>query len=62
MNRRGANVLSEPRAPRPPADSQETSPLLTAYQDHFHVASENIGGSAADGTALHRDEQDGKNN
>jgi hypothetical protein len=58
MNRRG--VLSEPRAPRPLVDSQETSPLLTAYQDHFHVASEG-GGSAVDGTAVHRSEQDGKN-
>ena len=57
MNRRG--VLSEPRRPSP--DNQETSPLLTAYCDHFHVASEYTGGSALDGAALHRNEQDGKN-
>ena len=57
MNRKG--VLSEPRRPSP--DSQETSPLLTAYCDHFHVASGNTGGSAVDGTALRRNEQDGKN-
>ena len=54
MIRKG--VLSEPRGPRP--DSQETSPLLTAYYDHFHT--ENTGGSAVDGAALHRDEHDGK--
>ena len=52
MNRKG--VLSESRGPR--SDSQETTPLLTAY-----CASENTGGSAVDGTALHRNEQDGKN-
>ena len=58
MNRKG--VLSEPRGPSP--DSQETSPLLTAYCDDFpgHVASANTGGSAADGTALRRNNQDGK--
>jgi hypothetical protein len=52
MNRKG--VLSDPRP-----DSQETSPLLNAYGDHFHVASvaspitENtgLGGSAVDGAA-----------
>ena len=55
MNRKG--VRSEPR----PDHSQETSPLLTAYCDHFHVVSEYTGGSAVDGTALHRHEQDGKN-
>ena len=59
MNRKG--VLSEPHGPRP--DSQETSPLLNTYSDHFHVAShsENAGGSAVDGAALRRNEQDGKN-
>jgi hypothetical protein len=62
MNTKG--VLSEPRGPRP--DSQETSPLLNAYSDDFHVASaashnENTGGSAVDGAALRRNEQDGKN-
>jgi hypothetical protein len=56
MNRKG---VSEPRGPRP--DSQETSPLLTAYCEHFHVASENTGGSAVDGAALRRNEEDGKN-
>jgi hypothetical protein len=60
MNRKGVLSESEPRAPRPLADSQETSPLLTAYQEHFHVASGNTGGSAVDGTALHRNEQDGR--
>ena len=55
MNRKGA--LSEPPGPR--TDSQETSPLLTAYCDHFYT--ENTGGSAVDGAALHRNEQDGKN-
>ena len=53
MNRKG--VLSEPRDPR--SDSQETSPLLTTHYDHFHT--ENTGGSAVDGAALHRNEQDG---
>jgi hypothetical protein len=50
MNRKG---VSEP--------SQETSPLLTA-DDRLHVASytENPGGSAIDGAALHRNEQDGE--
>jgi hypothetical protein len=59
MNRKG--VLFEPRGPR--TDSQETSPLLTAYYEHFYVPSrtENIGGSAVDGAALRRNEQDGKN-
>ena len=59
MNRKG--ILSKPR--RPSLDSQETNPLLTAYCDHFHVASENTsaGGSAVDGTTLRRNEQDGKN-
>ena len=47
MNRKG--VLSEPRGPRP--DSQETSPLLTAYYT----------GGSGDGAALHRNKQDGKN-
>jgi hypothetical protein len=51
MNRKG---VSEPT-------SQETSPLLTA-DDRLHVAShtENPGGSAIDGAALHRNEQDGE--
>ena len=51
MNRK--DVL-EPRGPR--TDSQETTPLLT---DYSHT--ENTGGSAVDGSALHRNEQDGKN-
>jgi hypothetical protein len=60
MNRNG--VLSDPRP-----DSQETSPLLNAYSDHLALAAspltENtgLGGSALDGAALHRNEQDGKN-
>ena len=59
MNRKG--VLSDPSP-----DSQETSPLLNAYSDVASVASpvnENtgLGGSAVDGAALSRNEQDGKN-
>jgi hypothetical protein len=62
MNRKG--VLSDPRP-----DSQETSPLLNAFSDHFHVASvasplnesTGLGGSAVDGAALRRNEQGGKN-
>ena len=49
MNRKG---VLEPRDPH--TDSQETTPLLTAYSH-----TENAGGSAVDGTALHRNEQDG---
>ena len=55
MNRKG---VSEP-CDGPGPDSQETSPLLTPYCDHAHT--ENTGGSAVDGAALHRNEQDGKN-
>jgi hypothetical protein len=51
MNRKG---VLEPSGPR--TDSQETTPLLNAYSH-----TENTGGSAVDGTALHRNEQDGKN-
>ena len=51
-------VPSEPRGLRPDT-SRETSPLLTVYYDDFHT--QNTGGSAADGVALHRNEQDGKN-
>ena len=47
MNKKG---VSEP--------SQETSPLLTA-DDRLHHT-ENPGGSAIDGAALHRNEQDGE--
>ena len=58
MDRKG--VLSE-RLNSCPDTSQETSPLLTVYCDHFHSDSENTGGSAVDGVALHRNEQGGKN-
>ena len=51
MNRKG---VLEPRGPR--TNSQETTPLLTAYSH-----TENTGGSKVDGTALHRNEQDSKN-
>ena len=51
MNRKG---VLEPRGPR--TGSQETTPLLSASSH-----TENTGGSAVDGTALHRSEQDGKN-
>ena len=52
------DVLAEPCGSHPDT-SPETRALLTAYCDHFHT--ENTGGSAVDGAALHRNEQDGKN-
>ena len=56
MDRKG--VPSEPHVPR--SNSPETDPLLSAYCDvasHSEIA----GGSAVDGVALRRNEQDGKN-
>ena len=57
MNRKG--VLSEPHVPRP--DSLETSPLLAVHYDSIASHTENTGGSAVDGAALRRNEQESKN-
>ena len=56
----GKDVLSEPHGPRP--DTQETSPFLTANDDHFYLTShnENTGGSAVNVAAIRRNEQEGK--
>ena len=53
--------LPGPRSTR--TDTQESAPLLTAYDDHIasHTENTSSGGSALDGAALRRNEQDGKN-